>query len=91
MNNSTNNPFEDKNIHQTVNFPQHDSSEDRAPFNDVIKHGDIVNGFQIPKKLEQTPKWFKNPLRVFTFITLLIFLSTLVHQFIQFIMAVASK
>ncbi|NHM31955.1 hypothetical protein [Neobacillus terrae] len=91
MNNSTNNPFEDKKIHQTVNYPHHDPPEDRAPFNDAIKHEDIVNGFQTPKKIEQIPKWFKNPLRVFTIITLLIILSTLLYQVIQFIIAVASE
>lgn len=82
-------PFEDIKIHQTVDTQQV-HLEDRPPFNDVIKHGDILNGSQSPKRIDQVPKSIQNPLRIFTIITILILLSTSIYQIIQFFMAAAS-
>jgi hypothetical protein len=75
------NPFNDKTLHTTVNQTQSVTLDERVPFNDVIKHGDIIQGFQAPKRLDQFPKWFRNPKRIFATISLLVFAS-----FIIFIM-----
>ncbi|WML48649.1 hypothetical protein RCG23_00380 [Neobacillus sp. PS3-34] len=90
MENSSTDTSKEKNIHQTVNNPQSLNSleQDSAPFNDVIKHIDIVNGFQSPKKLEQIPKWFQNPVKVISTIFILVLISTLLYQFIQIIISI---
>ncbi|MDB5052728.1 MAG: hypothetical protein JWM44_778 [Bacilli bacterium] len=72
------NPFNDKTLHTTVNQTQSVTLDERVPFNDVIKHGDIIQGFQAPKRLDQFPKWFQNPKRIFATISLLVFASFMI-------------
>lgn len=73
MNDSSDHPFENTKLHVTVKDPEYYSLEERTPFNDVIKHGDIIQGFQSPKKFNQIPKWYQNPVRIFSTISLLVF------------------
>ena len=82
-NKSLNNPMDNDDIHQTVNNEQPFVSEERTPFNDVIKHGDIINNSQTPKRIEQIPKSLRRPFKIFTIIFLLIFISALIYQAIQ--------
>jgi len=58
--------------------------DERTPHNDVIRHGDIVQGFQAPKRVEQIPKWYRNPRRILITIGLLIFVGVLIYQVIDF-------
>ena len=90
MNKSSYNPFDDKNLHLTVNNPQTNSLDERASFNDVIKHRDIVQGFQSPKRMEQLPKWYQNPKKIFATISLLVFISFLIYQVIQLVITIGS-
>lgn len=83
MNNSSENPFENNMLHITVNEPHSNSNEERIPFNDVIKHGDIVQGFQSPKKFDQIPSWYKNPVRNISIISILVFNSIMIFQIIE--------
>jgi hypothetical protein len=85
MKNSSKNILEDKTIYQSVNNSQSQNTieQDRKPFNDVIEHVAIVNGFQSPKKLEQIPKRFQKPFKAFSIIVLLLLLSTILFQFIK--------
>jgi hypothetical protein len=87
MNKSSYDPFNDEKLHITVNDTQSHSIDDRAPFNDVIKYGDIVQGSQTPKRLEHLPRWFQNPRRIFAAISGLIFASVLIFQIIQIVIA----
>ena len=90
MNKSSYNPFDDKDLHLSVNKPQTNSLDERASFNDVIKHRDIVQGFQSPKRMEQLPKWYQNPKKIYATISLLVFISFLIYQVIQLVITMGS-
>jgi hypothetical protein len=64
---------------------------DRTPFNDVIKHGDIINGFQSPKKIEQFPKWYQKPFKLLSIITIFGLISIILYQFIQTIISIITQ
>jgi hypothetical protein len=83
MKNSSEHPFENTKLHIVVKAPKVNSNEERIPFNDVIKHGDIVQGFQSPKNFGQIPKWYKKPVRIFSMISLLVFAFILIFQIIE--------
>lgn len=89
MNRSFKDPTNKHSVHHPVDESSSITSTDRAPFNDVIKHGDIIQGFQSPKQITQFPKWYQNPKRIFATISVLIFVSMLVYQLIRFILNVA--
>ncbi|WP_251554274.1 hypothetical protein [Neobacillus muris] len=90
MNKSSYHPYEDENLHQTVNIPETNSLDERAPFNDAIKHSDMVQGIPSPKRIEQLPKWYQNPRRMFAAVSALIIISLLIYQVIQFVIAIRS-
>jgi hypothetical protein len=83
MNNSSEHPFKNTKLHITVNEPLTNANEERIPFNDVIKHGDIVQGFQSPKKFDQIPRWYKSPVKIFSMVSLLVFAAILIFQIIE--------
>ena len=83
---------EKKDIHQTIEPHQTSSLDsDRKSFNDVIKHGDIVNGFQSPKKIEQIPKWYQKPFKIITTISIFGLISMILYQFIRTIILIISN
>lgn len=84
------NPFNDEKLHITVNKNESSSNKERAPFNDIIKHGDLVQGFQSPKQIEQFPKWYQNPRKIYAIISLLGFASLLVYQIIRIVTAIVT-
>jgi hypothetical protein len=84
------NPFNDETIHPTVNQNQLNTLDEKAPFNDVIKHGDIVQGIQAPKRIDQFPKWYQNPLRIYAILSVLLFASFMIYQIIRIITAITS-
>ncbi|MEC0230771.1 hypothetical protein [Paenibacillus alba] len=85
MTNPSYNPFEDKTIHMTTDQTQPSPLNERAPFNDVIEHHDIVQGVQAPKRLEQWPKWYQNHRRNSAVLSVLIFAAFIVYHVIQII------
>jgi hypothetical protein len=91
MNNSSYNPFDDEELHLTVKKHETNSLDERTPFNDVIKHGDIVQGIQFPKRFEQLPKWYQNPRRIYATISVLVFFTFLIYQLIQIVIDIASR
>lgn len=90
MNKSSYNPFNDATLHSTVKQDGALPIEDRAAFNDVIKHGDAVTGLQVPKRIDQYPRWYQNPQRIAATISVLIFASFMIYQVIRIIIAIAS-
>jgi hypothetical protein len=88
MNKSSYNPFDDDKLHLTVNKPDTNSLDERASYNDAIKHGDIVQGIQSPKRFEQLPKWYQNPRKIYATISVLVFFSFLIYQVIQIVIAI---
>lgn len=90
MKNPSNNPLHDETLDSNVNQTQSNTLDERAPFNDVIKHGDIVQGFQAPKRLEQFPKWYQNPRRIYATVSVLGFALFMIYQIIQIITAIVS-
>jgi hypothetical protein len=91
MKNSSYNPFNDKTLHSTMNQTQYITLDERVPFNDVIKHGDIVQGFQAPKRLDQFPKWYRHPQRIFATISVLVFASFMLYSIIRIITSIALR
>ena len=53
------NPYEDETIHASQPEQEPANVEDRQGFNDVMKHYDIINGHQMPKRLDQLPAWLR--------------------------------
>lgn len=88
MNNPSYNPFNDEEL-QVKQTPSN-AVDERDPYNDVIKHGDIVQGFQAPKRIKQFPIWYQNPQRIYATISVLVFVSFMIYQVIQIIIATAS-
>lgn len=91
MKNSSNDPSGNEKVHQSVSNSQSNLLEDRTAFNDVIEHGDIVQNFQSPKRIEQMPKWYRTPYKILTIIALLGFASTTIYQIIQLFIAMGSE
>lgn len=90
MKDTSYNPFNDNALHQTEKLTNEETTEDKASFNEAIKHGDIVQGFQSPKRLEQFPKWYQNPRRIYATISVLVFASFIIYQVIQNIVSIAT-
>lgn len=90
MEKSPYNPFKDDSLHITVTKDHPDSLEDRIPFNEVVKHADIVSGHQIPKKINHLPKWYQNPIRILATIYVMTFASFMVYQIIRIIIAMGT-
>lgn len=92
MKNTSYNPFKDETLHIIVNETESNSNslEERAPFNDVIKHVDIVSGFQVPKRINHYPKWYQNPQRIVATIYVLVFAFFMIYQVIRIITDIAS-
>lgn len=90
MKNPSKQNSEEKDVHQTIESHHSANSlapEDRTSFNDVIKHGDIINGLQSPKKIEQFPKWYQKPFKLLTIITIVGLISMILYQYIQIIIS----
>ncbi|OME97954.1 hypothetical protein BK127_39860 [Paenibacillus sp. FSL H7-0331] len=81
MNNPSYNPFNDETVHLTLKLTQSNIIDERDAFNDVIKHGDSVQGFRAPKKIEQFPKWYQNSQRIYGTISVLVFASFMIYRF----------
>jgi len=90
MKKSSYNPLNDVTPSPTHNQTQSNTLGEREPFNDVIKHGDVVSGFQVPKRLDQFPKWYQNPQRIFAALSVLVFAAVMIYEVIQIITAIAS-
>lgn len=86
-----NNSSDKKNLHQSESKPQYPAPEDRTPFNDAIKHGDIVQGYLSPKKLEQYPRWYQNPRKIYAIISLLGMSAVLIYELIHTISEMISQ
>jgi hypothetical protein len=90
MKKSSYNPFNDETLHPTANQTQSNTLDEKVPFNDVIKHGDIVSGFQVSKRLDQFPKWYQNPQRILATICVLVFASFMIYQITRIIIDITS-
>lgn len=92
MKNSSKRMSNHKEIPQTIDSHQLSNplAPDRTPFNDMIKHGDIVNSFQSPKKIEQFPKWYQKPFKIITILSISGLISMILYQFIYTIILIIS-
>lgn len=63
-------PYEDENLVETQ--PDTPFVNQREPFNDVIKHGDIVTGYQRNRTLSDYPRRIRPWVRLYAIGTLLI-------------------
>jgi hypothetical protein len=91
MNNSSNDLSKNDLRQREKNEAKQVLLDERAPFNDAIKHGDIVQGFQSPKQITQLPKWYRKPKRIFASISVLVIIGLLIYQIIQFILNVLAQ
>jgi hypothetical protein len=76
------NPYNDKTIHTT----QPDIIKeytDRQGFNDVIKHYDAVNGFQLPKQLNHFPRSLKHIIRWAIILNVGVYIGFIIYQLIK--------
>ncbi|WNQ10742.1 hypothetical protein MJA45_24480 [Paenibacillus aurantius] len=85
------NPYQDKSLHLTIRSGPPLSPEERTPFNDVIRHADIVSGFRHPKLGSQLPSWLQSPYRVVAAVSVLLFAGGLVYGLIQNLADAAGK
>ncbi|MFC5649479.1 hypothetical protein ACFPYJ_10110 [Paenibacillus solisilvae] len=84
------NPFEDKTLHYLQPQEQVIAGEDRTPFNDVIRHADIVQGYQAPKQLDQFARWFQNSQRIYATISVLGIAVFLGYEIVKIIISLTS-
>ncbi|MEH7440248.1 hypothetical protein V7182_22630 [Neobacillus drentensis] len=91
MNNSSNNLSKNDSRQHDKNEAHQVLLDERAPFNDAIKHTDIVQGFQSPKQITHLPKWYRKPRRIFASISVLTIIGLLIYQIIQFILGFFSQ
>jgi hypothetical protein len=84
------NPFEDKTLHYSQPQDSIMAGEDRTPFNDVIRHADIVQGYQAPKQLDQYAKWFQNSQRIYAIVSVLGITVFFGHEIVKIIISLLS-
>ncbi|MEF3304567.1 hypothetical protein [Paenibacillus sp. GYB003] len=80
------NPFEDKTLHASDVRERTALAEDRTPFNDALRHGDAVQGYSSPKRLDQFPKRYRNPQRVYATISVLVFAAFMAYQVVRLVL-----
>jgi hypothetical protein len=57
------NPYEDESLRLTKPEKPLEPIERRKGFNDVMDYFDIINGYQVPKKLDSFPKKYRKLFR----------------------------
>lgn len=56
MNEKRYNPYEDQHLHENQPVLNLQPLDERSGFNDVLESYDIINGHQIPKRLDHLPR-----------------------------------
>jgi len=69
-------PYEDKLLTETQ--PEPPTVNTREPFNDVVKHGDIIAGFQRNRTLSDYPRRLRPWVRFSAIATLLLFAGSII-------------
>ncbi|MFB5192445.1 hypothetical protein [Alicyclobacillus fastidiosus] len=74
------NPHDDPSLHEVQ--PQPPTIDHREPFNDVVKHGDIVVGHQQNRVLSDYPKRVRPAIRAWSIVALALVLATIVYNLV---------
>ncbi|WP_426450808.1 hypothetical protein ACP26L_02010 [Paenibacillus sp. S-38] len=70
MNTRAYNPYEDPALHATQTHRSRGwGAEERVPFNDAISHFDTVNGFRMPKRIEELPSSIRTAFRIYALVS----------------------
>jgi hypothetical protein len=77
------NPFEDPKLHYSEPSQPLEDYNNRTAFNDVMKHYDIVNGHQVPKRIEHFPKRMRLFIRLFVLVGVMSFLIAQIWSIVE--------
>lgn len=77
MNSERYNPYEDPSLHENQPVTKPQPIDERCGFNDVMEYYDIVNGHQMPKRMDHLPRIVRG---VFKWVVILMVSSFLVFQ-----------
>lgn len=79
------NPYEDEGLHMVQ--PDHEPAplNEREGFNEILKHNDIVNGHQIPKRLDHFPRSMRKVVRIIILLMVISFIGFQIWDLIAMI------
>lgn len=75
------NPYEDKSLREMQ--PEPPEPDQREPFNDVVKYGDIVVGYERNRTLSDYPKRARPWVRLYAIVVLVILAGGLVLEVVH--------
>ena len=73
------NPYSDTTLHETQ--PDPPTLNDREPFNDVVKQGDIVVGYRRNRTLDQYPTRVRPFMKFYVIAGFVLFVGTMLWNF----------
>lgn len=74
-------PYEDKTL--TESQPEQPIVTDREPFNDMVKHGDIIAGYQRNRTLSDYPRRMRPWVRLYAIAILVLLVGSLIMPLIH--------
>ncbi len=77
------NPYNDDTLHSTQHENLLQTIDERKGFNDVIKHYDLINGHQSPKRLEHFPRKLRSVLKIIIIVGIATFIVFQIYSLIN--------